>query len=395
MAVLRFVLLVMLLCGFTGCIKYHPPVKESLVRVSWSNFDMFFDDFDPVSLKDAVDKSISYYNKLPGNFEFSLGKDVYSAEHLKRSLEVFKDFIELSFNDDAFWNRLKEHFVLYQSTGGADSKEVLFTGYYEPVLYGDFKRSEKFKYPIYRVPDNLLTINLSRFGVNNDKILIGRVDGKEVVPYYNRKEIDYDYAIRGEELLWLSDPVDKFFLEIQGSGRLITPDGKEIQISYNGKNGRPYRSIGGLLIREEIIPREEMTMQAIKSYLKANPHEMERIFNYNESYVFFKINKTIGAVGNIGLILTPERSLATDSRIFPKGCLSFISTDKPVFINGEFSGTEKISRFMLNQDTGGAIRGPGRADIFWGVGHDAGLSAGAMKWPGKLYFIVLNNRLLN
>jgi len=266
-----------------------------------------------------------------------------------------------------------------------------------PILYGDFKRSERFKYPIYKVPEDLLTINLARFGINDGSTLIGRVDGKEVVPYYNRKEIDSDYAIKGEELVWLSDPIGRFFLEIQGSGRMITPYGKEIQISYSGKNGRPYRSIGSLLIREEIIPRGKMTMQAIIEYLKTNPHEMERIFNYNESYVFFKINTTIGAVGNIGLILTPERSLATDSKIFPKGCLSFIVTDKPVFINGEFSGVEKMSRFMLNQDTGGAIKSPGRADIFWGVGHDAGLSAGAMKWPGKLYFIVLNNKspLLN
>ena len=192
-------------------------------------------------------------------------------------------------------------------------------------------------------------------------------------------------------LAWVADPVALFFLQIQGSGKVFLDDGGVLNVHYHSSNGRPYRSIGNLLIQENKIPKALMSMQKIRAYLRAHPGEVDRIFNYNPSYVFFSLEKD-GPYGAIRAKLTPGRSIAVDRGIFPMAGIGFIQSQKPV---ADMNGGEEnlkwmpFSRFVSSQDTGGAIKGPGRADIFWGSGPYAEMAAGHLKHPGELYFLVL------
>jgi membrane-bound lytic murein transglycosylase A len=190
-------------------------------------------------------------------------------------------------------------------------------------------------------------------------------------------------------LAWVRDPVDLFFLQIQGSGKILLDNGETINIHYHASNGRPYKSIGNLLIQKKIIPHSEMSMQRIRAYLGSNPEDVQDILNYNPSYIFFKTEED-GPRGYLDVKLTPGRSVALDRRIFPLAGIVYIETVKPqVSGNGEIAEWIKNDRFVLNQDTGGAIRGPGRADIFWGNGKYAEIAAGNMQHKGSLYFLIL------
>ena len=212
-----------------------------------------------------------------------------------------------------------------------------------------------------------------------------------MVPYYERSEIESTGALDGnaDVLAWVKDNVDVFFLQIQGSGKVYLDNGEVLNVHYQTTNGRPYRSIGKLLINEEKITKEEMSMQKIREYLHNHPDEIDAVLNYNPSYVFFKTEPD-GPLGNINVKLTPGRSIALDRRIFPPAALVFIGTEKPVVDStGQIHNWKPFTRFALNQDTGGAIRGPGRADLFWGNGPYAEIAAGHLKHTGKLYFLVL------
>jgi membrane-bound lytic murein transglycosylase A len=214
------------------------------------------------------------------------------------------------------------------------------------------------------------------------------------VPYYSRREICTDGRLdgRGEVICWAKDPVDVFFLQVQGSGRVRFDDGKETLVHFAGSNGRAFRSVGRLLVDEGRLPNEGVSMQAIRRYLGEHPEELEAVLNYNESYVFFE-EVSEGPLGNIGVVLTSGRSIATDYKLFPGGALAFATARKPIVEGGRIMRWEEFGRFVLNQDTGGVICGPGRVDFFWGSGPEAELAAGGMCERGRLYFLV-KKRLL-
>jgi membrane-bound lytic murein transglycosylase A len=266
---------------------------------------------------------------------------------------------------------------------------VLYTGYYEPVIEASLTRDATYASPIHAAPQDLIEVPLEPFSdrFKGEKVF-GRIEGKRLVPYFSRSEIvGGKLAGKGLELAWAKDPVALFFLQIQGSGTLLLPDGTERRIGYAGANGRPYRSIGARLIEQGFITREAMSMQALRAWLAANPAQRDALLDYNESYVFFRYLDT-APVGSLGRPVTPGRSIATDSRLFPHGALAFIETEQPVGTVETGITWKPLTRFMLNQDTGGAIRGPGRVDIFWGRGPNAELSAGLMKQKGRLFFLV-------
>ena len=223
--------------------------------------------------------------------------------------------------------------------------------------------------------------------------VVGRVDGEHFLPYYTRREIDEMGTLsgRGLEVAWVRDPVDVFFLHIQGSGVIRLPDGRQLSVGYAAQNGRPYRSIGRFLIDTGKIAKEEMSMQRLRRYLAENPTERSEIFAYNESYVFFRVVQD-GPLGSLEVPVTGGRTIATDSRLFPKGALVFIQTQIPmVDSSGQLAGWRPITRFVLNQDTGGAIRGYQRADIYFGTGDGAGDLAGYMNRPGRMFFVILKD----
>ena len=268
---------------------------------------------------------------------------------------------------------------------------MLFTGYFEPVYDARLSPDDEYKFPIYSLPEDLIKIDLSLF---KDKYkgenIVARFEEKQVLPYYTRMEIESRKILenRNLEIAWLKDPIDVAFLHIQGSGRLRVADGGLLSVGYQSSNGRQYKSIGKYLIEKEYMTKEEMSMQGIRSYLSMHPDILEDTLNFNPSYIFFRVLEN-GPLGNIGVPLTPGRSIALDSRLFPKGALCFIRSEKPVDnSDGEIEKWEKFSRFIINQDTGGAIKGAGRADIFWGSGKYAELAAGHMKHEGDLFVLI-------
>jgi len=377
-----------------GCslIKTEPLTVPALERVRLSSSLDFGDDLDYDGLTVGILQSLAYLIKIPPERSFRFGRDHYTAAHMIRTLTHFLEFIETKPPQQALTKFIRTYYRIYRSLGTEESGKVLFTGYYEPSLQGSLHKSDAFRYPLYGRPKDLLTIDLSLFSsrFKNEKIS-GRVNGQTVVPYYDRKEIEENGLPEdiAEPILWVNDPIDLFFLHVQGSGKVSLDSGESIQVHYHAANGRPYRSIGKLLIDEGKIARDRMSMQAIRRYLKENPSELGTILNYNPSYVFFKI-ETDGPRGYLDVKLTPGRSLALDRHLFPPAALAFMETKLPLVSgDGQIQKWTDCARFVLNQDTGGAIQGPGRADLFWGDGPYAEIAAGFMQHPGNLYFIVL------
>ena len=369
-----------------------PPEELVLIRKSTFSYPDFHDDLELDGLEHSILKSLEYLERVPVDRTYQFGQDRFDAAHMKQSLRHFLDFIRTNPSRRELTKFIRSNYIVYQSVGRNQRGEVLFTGYYEPHLNGRLDRDEEFQYPIYALPTDLMKIDLSPFSEKyKGQSIVGRYTDQTVVPYHDRREIDEEKALVGkaDPLVWIKDPVDVFFLQIQGSGKVFLDTGEVINVHYHGTNGRPYRAIGGLLIEEQKILREEMSMQKIRAYLQDHPEEMAAVFNYNPSYVFFKIESE-GPLGYINVLLTPGRSIALDRRIFPPAALAFIQTKKPMVDSaGQIDSWTDCNRFVLNQDTGGAIRGPGRADLFWGNGPYAEIAAGNLQHTGTLYFLIL------
>ena len=286
-----------------------------------------------------------------------------------------------SFGEDSFREFLKSKFNAYQIRyRGSD--EGLFTGYYEPTLDGSLKLSQEYKTPIYPKPTDLIHVNLGEWkeSLNNSRIL-GRVVGNKLKPYFSRSDISKGALDREiTPILWLKSEIDAFFLHIQGSGRVVLPDGEVYRLGYAGKNGRKYYPIGRYLLEIGAIPKENISMQSIKKWLRENPGKKKDVMNMNPSYVFFrKLNGKDGPIGAQGVVLTSGRSLAVDRHYSKLGA--------PVWLSANFEDEEgkKLQRLMVAQDTGGAIKGPIRGDVFWGSGKIAERLAGIMKAKGSMY----------
>ena len=380
-----------LIAGCPAPIK-KAPKELALVRKSGFSYPNFTDDLEFEGLEYSILKSMAYLQKVPADRIYQFGPDQYDAAHLLQSLEQFMDFIRTNPSNRDLQKFIRSNYLVYQSAGRDQEGEVLFTGYYEPHLNGRLQPDDEFRFPIYALPEDLIKIDLPAFDEKYaGESIVGRYTGETVVPYYDRREIDEQNVLadKAQPLAWIKDPVDVFFLQIQGSGKIFLDTGEVINVHYNGSNGRPYRSIGKLLIDEQKIPQEEMSMQKIRSYLHEHPEEMAPVLNHNPSYVFFKLEPE-GPLGYLNVLLTPGRSVALDRRIFPPAALAFIQTKKPVVDSaGQIDSWADCSRFVLNQDTGGAIRGPGRADLFWGSGPYAEIAAGHLAHTGKLFFLIL------
>lgn len=380
-----------------GCTLFHSEPERmegsAIVRVDDPGQIRFMDDMGLDGLEYTVSQSLEYLKRLPPDRPVWFGTDRYTIAHLTRSLEIFSNYIAGEPPLGAVGQFLRDHYLVYQAKGRNNVGDVLFTGYYEPSVRGSAVRSEHYPYPLYAMPTDLAVIDLSLFGAapSGSKKLIGRfTDAQTVVPYYDRQEINRNRLYgKAMPIVWLADRVDRFFLQIQGSGKVFLEDGSVLNVHYHASNGHPYKSIGALLIEEDKIPREEMSMQRIRAYLAAHPGEVERILNANPSYVFFRTEPD-GPYGCLGVKVTPGRSIAVQQRIFPAAALGFMKTVKPVVDgDGNIESWQPCSRFVLNQDTGGAIRGPGRADLFWGNGPYAEIAAGHMRHEGELYFFIL------
>lgn len=390
------IIMVTVLWGLSGCARIKqvpPPTPETaLIPVHRGDFPTFEDDLQYDDLETAIFQSLKYLDTVSPERVFRYGPDTYTATHVIHSLNLLLYKIKEKPSADQLTAFLKERYRLYRASGKQETGDVLFTGYYEPLLKGSRVRDQYNQYPVYGRPKDLVTVDLGRFKSKfKGERLTGRVTKNTLVPYYDRFQIDEQNALNGKApvLAWVNDPVDLFFLHIQGSGKIQLDSNEFINVHYHTTNGHPYRSIGRLLIEEGAILKENMSMQAIRAYLNSHPERIPPVFKNNPSYVFFSIEKE-GPLGALNVRLTRGRSLATDRRLFPPAALALVTTKKPVVDHeGKIEQWVPFSRIVLNQDTGGAIRGTGRADLFWGNGPYAEIAAGHLQHPGQFYFFVL------
>lgn len=267
---------------------------------------------------------------------------------------------------------------------GDGTPKGLFTGYYEAELRGSLVKDAQYRFAVYGRPADLVMVNLGRFREEyRGETLAGRVADGQLRPYATRAEIaGGSLDGRGLELLWVDDPVDLFFLHIQGSGRVQMRDGSEWRLGYAGKNGHRYRSIGRELIARGEIPKDAVSMPALRAWLGAHPEKMPDLLAHNPSFVFFRKLEGDGPIGSLGVPLTPQRSLAVDRAFLPLGAPVWLDIVEPL------DPDTPLRRLVVAQDTGGAIKGPVRGDFFWGFGKDAEARAGGMKVSGSYYLLL-------
>jgi membrane-bound lytic murein transglycosylase A len=269
------------------------------------------------------------------------------------------------------------------AVSNAGKREGLFTGYYEAELKAAEAPTAPGATPLYRLPDDLVTVDLALFRADlRGEKLVGRVEAGRLVPYLTRQQIDAGaLAGRGLELLWAADPVDVFFLHVQGSGRVVLPDGRSRRVGFAGSNGHPFYAIGRALIEEGIVSRQDSSMQSIRDWLRANPEKAAEMMQRNARYIFFREIDGDGPIGAQGVALIPGRSLAVDSALLPLGV--------PLYLDTTWPATDKpLRRLMVAQDVGSAIKGAVRGDFFWGSGEEALAQAGRMKQTGVYYLLL-------
>lgn len=265
--------------------------------------------------------------------------------------------------------------------------EGLFTGYYMPLLQGSLKRTEKYNVPLYGLPNNLVSIDLNLFDSTlGNRTLMGRVEKNKVVPYYTREEINKGAIDSFSPVIaWVDNTIDRSFLEIQGSGLIQLENGKRIAVGYIGENGASYTAIAKVLMDQGVMTKDNASMQHIRSYLEAHPEQIDKVLNQNKSFVFFNTLATYEALGAQGVALTPGYSLAVDHKWVPYGTPIWLNTTRPA----EKSEKNKMfHRLMVAQDTGGAIKGTVRGDVYWGAGDRATTIAGRMKNRGYYWLLL-------
>lgn len=378
----RWVWCVLVLVSFFGCRGPTPmpppgsvPPAPKAFWLARPELPAFTDDLDRESLSQALQRSLEYARRLQPDQTLPWGERLISGTTLVQTLEAFQQVVATASTPAALQQAIRERFQVLQSPGRDERGEVLFTGYYEIELEGSLVPSARFPYPLYKRPPDLVNVEATQGQAGS---------------YYTRREIDGEGKLRGRglELFWLRNPVDGFFLHVQGSGQIRLPDGRVQRVHYAASNGHPYYSIGRVLLEEGRLPRAAMSLQGLRRYFRDHPEETARVLYRNPRYIFFR-PVVQGPQGNLGLILVPGRSIATDQRLFPPGGLAFVQIQQPVLnAQGEITAWRPASRFVFNHDTGNAITGPGRIDLFWGSGAQAEMAAGHMQHTGKLFFLL-------
>ncbi len=377
-----------LLLGFflmlNGC------AKNPLEKVAHETLPQFTDDLQLEGLLTGAVRHRHYLNTLPDDSSFTLGTDTYPVSWLRESMNSFIDILKQDPDSDELARIIADNFTIYQAGGRKDSPrgEMLITGYYEPFLKGSLTLSPPYIYPLYAPPESLIQIRDNDSG----KLFFKRKDSNnQLIPYWTREEIEENNYAAGNELVYLDNPVDAFILHIQGSGKIQLHDGTVRSIHYTASNGLEYFSIGKLLVDQNKMSLEEVSIPTIRQYLREHPEEQKEILNHNIRYIFFNWAPDGDPVGSIGEPLVAGRSIAVDPDVLPHTALAFLISRKPVLDeSGNIAEWIPMHRFVFPQDAGSAIKGSGRADLYWGSGTYAKVAAGSMKEEGSLYFMVKN-----
>jgi len=384
-------LLVSLVAACRTTLTPPPPepartADRAFAEVPPDELPAFADDLDFAGLDEAISRSAGWLARIaaadPGR-TFAFGKERVPIAKVQATLARFRELALARPPPGALAEAIRREFRVFRSTGDGRGT-VLFTGYYLPELRGALEREGPFQIPLHRAPEDLVTVRSKDFPqVSED--LVGRVDGGRLVPYPTRAEIAGGAVDRRAALCYVDSAVDAFFVEIQGSGIVRFADGTSRVVTYAGKNGHRYEAIGAELVRRGALQKEDVSMQAIRAWLAANPSQQGALLARNPSYVFFRFAEA--PTGALGVPVTPDRTIAADARVFPKGALAFVETERPVDAGG--APMRPFSRFVLDQDAGGAIRTSARVDLYLGSGAYAENAAGRMRQPGRLYYLIL------
>jgi membrane-bound lytic murein transglycosylase A len=331
-------------------------------------------DFTPAcrdlrGLRSALRRSLNYLAKPSSHNWFPVAG--VSHARVRRSLEEFDRLFGAPFTPAAFNVAIQMHFDVYESVGCDGAGTVLFTGYYTPIFDASFRRTERFRYPLYRPPPGLEKLP----------------DGRPIREMPTRRVIEKTNLYKGNELVYLADPFEAYVAHIQGSARLRLPDGKMITVGYAANNGRPYKSLKTELLRDEKIEKGT-GLQGLMAYFREHPGDVTEYTWRNPRFIFFQMVGDDQPRGSLNEPVTPWRSIATDKKIFPRAALTFIKTTLPQHTP---AGIQDLpySGFALDQDAGGAIRAPGRCDVYMGTGEEAGALAGRTQHEGKLYYLLV------
>ena len=338
---------------------------------------------DLTNLRAAVNNSLNYLNKPSSRRFFPCGEITHNQAI--GSLNAFAEMLNSGLRGKALNEAIREKFDVYMSVGCDDRGTVLFTGYYTPIFDGSLTRSDQFLYPLYQQPDDLAK--------GPDGEILGRrsPDG-QLTPYPTRAVIESSGALKGKELVWLSDPFEAYIAQVQGSAKIRQPDGELTTVGYAANNGQEYHSVAEELVKDGKIPSEQLSLSAMIEYFKKYKDQVDTYIRRNPRFVFFQ--KEEGAPrGSINEPVTPMRTIATDKSIFPRACLAFVSTTLPREVGGTVV-KQPYSGFALDQDTGGAIRAPGRCDVYIGIGDTAGKLAGQTYQEGRLYYLFLKSTIV-
>lgn len=297
-----------------------------------------------------------------------------TRDRVRRSLVRFRQLLVNSRSPEELQAAVKREFVFYKSVGRDEQGTVLFTGYYEPIYAASRTPSAEYRYPLYRLPKDFSNWQ-------SPQPTRAELEGEDGLGAKGR--------LRGSELVWLRDRFEAFLVQIQGSARLQLPNGKQMTVGYAGKTDYPYVSIGRELAKDGKLPLDGMTLQVLVDYFRTHPEEMNQYLPRNKGFVFFQETHGAPPGGSIGVPITAERSIATDKSLMPPGALALIHAPIPYHTTTGKLESRKVNRYVLDQDTGGAIRGAGRVDIFMGIGPKAGDRAGTINGTGELYYLLL------
>ncbi|MCC6580867.1 MAG: MltA domain-containing protein [Phycisphaeraceae bacterium] len=356
-----------------------PPGAAALRKLDPANWPDLTASWTPgdQALLAALDRSAKWFEYPSAHSFFPVQEITY--EQARQSVPAFRKALTESTSAAAFVDRLKQNFDLYTSVGWNGNGAVLFTGYYTPIFDASPVRTEAFQYPLYARPDDLVT--------DPDGKVLGRRVGDRLEPYPTRAQLMQSGVLTGKEIAWLGNPFDVYLAQVQGSARLTMTDGNTMHLGYAGTNGHDYASISMMLAKQGKIDKHRITLSAVRNYFKQHPDELDTYVSRNPRFTFFKAYDPANwPAGSLGFQVTPRRSLATDKRIFPRGGTTLIALPGAGSADPQHHGGKRMY-WLLDQDTGGAIRAPGRADIYFGVGPDAEVSAGNTMVEGRLYYL--------
>ncbi len=386
----KFVSLSLLCVLLTSVAFYFFFIRDGyapLHHVAPDKYPEFSDDSGYDSFLSAAQSHIEYLRSKNGINHAVLGRVNYSTDWLLESVQDLADKIKENPDRDELHRFIIKNYDIYQAGGRKNKRkrQMLVTGYYEPLFEGSLTRTGPYIYPLYSPPDDLV----KEKSVDGTLPRIGRITKQGFTSYWNRAELETLNIAQGYELAYLKDPFDAFLLHVQGSGRIRLPDNSVRTIGFAASNGLEYNSVGKLLVDEKRMDLSEVTVPAIRDYLKQHPKQQQRILHHNPRFIFFNWSDNLGPRGSSGAILTPGRSIAIDNSVLPDGATGYLSSRKPeVNQHGEIVGWTPLNRFVFPQDSGAAIKGSGRVDLFWGHGYYAELAASHMKEEGELYFLV-------